>query len=266
MTRFLYLGLAYFIITFTLSSCTEKLNDNSLAKIKSQKVIKVGTTGDYKPFTYKGSEGKDYIGIDIDLMRLLAKKFGVKLQIVETSWPRLMEDFKSKKFDIALSGITQTKERELLADFSAPYFKGGKLPFGRCKDSKKFTNLDNLDRPSVKFIVNPGGTNESFTRQFVKKAKIIVHRDNKSVFDEIISGNVDVMISDAIEVDVLTKKHKGVLCKFSDQPFADSIHNIAILLPKNKELKRFVDNWLRDLKRTGDLKSILAKNTDHFSK
>ena len=247
------------LITFALG-CTKKENSEFLSNIKTKKVLRVGTTGDYKPFTYKSISGDTYSGIDIDLMNLLSGQLGVKLEIVDTTWPSLMNDFKAKKFDIALSGITQTSQRELIADFSNPYHMGGKVPFGRCKDLERFKDIKNLDQKNVKFIVNPGGTNEKFTRKLIKKAKIILHTDNKTVFDEILEGNADIMISDSIEVDILTQIHKGKICRFKDQPFKESMHNIAIMIPKEIGVKEFINEWISNLKNSGKLKEIFDKH------
>ena len=59
-------------------------------RITAQKVLTVGTTGDYAPFS-SGTDG-DYSGIDIDLAHALAKALDVELVFVQTSWPTLLDD------------------------------------------------------------------------------------------------------------------------------------------------------------------------------
>src|SRR3546814_5526284 len=60
--------------------------------------LKVCTTGDYKPYTYKAETG-EYEGIDIDMARSLAASLGVKVQWVQTTWKTLMPDMVAGKCD-----------------------------------------------------------------------------------------------------------------------------------------------------------------------
>jgi ABC-type amino acid transport substrate-binding protein len=81
-----------------------------LSDINTRGVLRVGSTGDYKPFSYRS--GNDFIGLDIELAGELAQAMGVKLVVVPTNWPTLMSDFRAGKFDIALSGVSVTAERQ----------------------------------------------------------------------------------------------------------------------------------------------------------
>ena len=92
---------------------------SSLDTILEGKIIRVGTTGDYMPFSYKEDGTTDqYSGIDIELAKNLANTLNVELEFVSTSWPTLMEDLLADKFDIGMSGISITLDRQKLAMFS----------------------------------------------------------------------------------------------------------------------------------------------------
>ena len=64
-----------------------------------------------------------------------------------------------------------------------------------------------IDQPSVRAIVNPGGTNERFIDAKLRRAKKILHQDNRTIFNEIINGNADLMITDSIEVRLQANLH-----------------------------------------------------------
>ena len=64
-----------------------------LDKIMESKVLRVGTPGDYRPFAIKTDAG--YSGHDIDVIELMAKEMGVKVEYVATSWPNLMKDLQN---------------------------------------------------------------------------------------------------------------------------------------------------------------------------
>src|SRR5215813_420033 len=131
-----------------------------LDEIIQRGTLRVGSTGDYKPFTYQNPESKGFEGIDIDMAASLAKALGVKLEIVKTAWPNLMADFTAGKFDIAMGGVSVTLERQKKGFFSTAYLIDGKAAIARCADTEKFSSLAAIDKPETKAIVNPGGTNE----------------------------------------------------------------------------------------------------------
>ena len=111
-------------------------------------------------------------------------------------------DLAADRFDIGMSGISRTLQRQCRAMFSDSYSLGGNAPSGRCENAGSLGTLEAIDQPGVRVIVNPGGTNEKFARQHIKKAQLMVHPDNTTVFQELLTGRADVMITDTIEVRV----------------------------------------------------------------
>ncbi|WP_236016032.1 transporter substrate-binding domain-containing protein [Brucella endophytica] len=221
-------------------------------------VLRVGSTGDYKPFTYRDPESGKFSGFDIDQAKRLADALGVKLEIVPTSWPKLTRDFEAHKFDIAMGGVAITLDRQKMGLFSTPYMEAGKTPIARCADKDKFQTVAEIDKPDVTVIVNPGGTNEKFARTHLKRAKITVFDDNTRIFDEIAAGKADVMITDAPETVYQQKLHPGVLCAVHpDKPF--NFAEKAYWMQRDPYLKAFVDQWLHQSKGSGAYKAVYDK-------
>ena len=202
-------------------------------------VLRVGTTGDYAPFSE--DRGGELRGLDIELAQALAKHWGLRAVFVRTSWPTLMADLGQRRFDLAASGISITPERQRLAEFSAAYFFDGKTPIARREDIARFSSLEKIDQLGVRVIVNPGGTNERFVRENLTRATIVLHPDNRSIFQEIIAHRADVMITDGIEVRLQTERHTELAATMAE-PFTRA--GKAILLPLNSELTTRVDAWL----------------------
>ena len=123
--------------------------------------VRVGTTGDYRPFSERDAASGAYRGLDIEMAESLARALGVKLELVATSWPTLMRDHEAGKFDIAMSGVSINLERQKRALYSQPYLNDGKTPITRCENVQRFQTIAQINQPRVKLIVNPGGTNES---------------------------------------------------------------------------------------------------------
>lgn len=201
-------------------------------------VVRVGTTGDYAPFSEERSGALR--GLDIQIAAELANAWGVRVVFVPTTWPTLMDDLGRRRFDLAASGITVTAERRRQADFSAPYFFDGKTPIARREDAARFSSLAGIDQPGVRVVVNPGGTNERYVREHLRRATILVHPDNRTIFAEISAGRADVMITDGIEVR-LQERRRPELAGTMPTPLTRA--GKAILLPPGSELTPRVDAW-----------------------
>jgi cyclohexadienyl dehydratase len=221
-----------------------------LEAIVKRGTLRVGMTGDYAPFSAFDPATSTFRGFDVDMADSLGKALGVRVEYVRTAWPQLTRDFEADRFDIAMGGISITPERESKGDFSAPIMQEGKTPIARCKDTGKFESLADIDKPGTRVIVNPGGTNERFTRANIKNAEVTVYVDNVTIFDEIAKGNADLMITDASETRYQQKLHPGVLCAVHpDQPFDHA--QKAYWLQRDAALKAFVDNWIKQARDDG---------------
>lgn len=211
--------------------------------------VRVGLTGDYRPFS--GLKDGQYAGLDVDLARSLAGALGLKLVIVPTSWPTLSADLQAGRFDVGMGGISVTPAREAIGFFSVPMMSDGKTPITGCANVDKYQTLAQIDREGTRVIVNPGGTNEKFARAHLHHATIILHPENLTIFDEIIAGRADLMITDAIETRLQAKTHPELCAVHPDAPFDHA--EKAYFMPKDLELKALVDEWLTRFKDIGAL-------------
>ena len=229
-----------------------------LDAILKRGALRVGTTGDYPPFSAVDRGSGQYSGFDIDLARSLAAALGARIEFVPTSWPTLTSDLAQGSFDIAMGGVSVTLERQKSGFFSQPYLRDGKTPIARCGEANVFDTLAEIDRPEVRVAVNPGGTNERFDRVRLHAAQIIVFPDNRAIFDALAKGEADVMITDASETRYQAKLHPRVLCAIHpDKPFDFS--EKAYWMPADPALKAFVDQWLHLAMENGEFSGVLAQ-------
>ena len=135
--------------------------EDVLATVRARGVLRVGTTGDYQPFSLRGPEGR-FAGLDIEMAESFARSLGVRAEFVPTSWPNLMQDLAADRFDLAAGGISVTAERQRQAGFSLPYLTDGKTPIARCEHRSRFATLEDIDRPaSVWWSIRAAPTNVS---------------------------------------------------------------------------------------------------------
>nr|WP_230626392.1 transporter substrate-binding domain-containing protein [Cupriavidus necator] len=229
----------------------------ALNRVAQSGTLRVCTPGDYKPFSFQRPDGS-FEGLDVDLMGSLATALGAKPQFVKTTWANLMPDFVAGKCDIAAGGISVTLERQKLAFFSVPYMVNGKTPIARCENAAKYQSVEAINRPEVRVIANPGGSNERFAKTRLQRAQLTVHRDNLTIFDELIAGRADVFVTEAAEAVAQSRIHPELCAINPEQPLQYA--EMAFLLPTGDTVfKGFVDQWLHLARAGGDYQVHAAK-------
>jgi len=228
----------------------------TLDDIRNRGVIRIATTLDYRPFSFR--DGSTRAGIDIDLANHLARTLDVDIEWVDTTWPRLLADLEGDRFDIAMGGISITPARSAHGLFTEAYFRTGKSVLTRCALRQRFHTVADIDRADVTIIVNPGGTNEAFVRRHFNNARILTFPDNLGIFEALARGDADLMITDAVEADIESARHPS-LCHDLRPPYLEAIEK-AWLLPKDSEWKAWLDRWLETLRHDGSLQAIIAQH------
>src|SRR5947209_2853156 len=168
------MGLTVAALLAVSTHAQQPAASSRLDDIIKRGTLRVGMTGDYRPFTYLDKETQKFRGFDVDMAEALGKALGVKVEFVQTAWPQLMKDFEADRFDVAMGGVSITLDRQKRGLFSSPIMREGKTPIARCADKDRFAKLEDIDKSDTRVIVNPGGTNERFARANIKNADIRV--------------------------------------------------------------------------------------------
>ncbi|MET9662543.1 ABC transporter substrate-binding protein [Streptomyces sp. NPDC006510] len=80
-------------------------------EIRDKGVIKVGSDIAYPPVEFKDKSGKT-VGIDPDIGAALGKQLGVTFQFENGTFDTLITGLRSKRYDLAMSSMTDTKDRQ----------------------------------------------------------------------------------------------------------------------------------------------------------
>jgi chorismate mutase-like protein len=216
----------------------------SWTQIQQRGVLRVGTTGDYAPYSVRDAQAR-LAGADIALARELALGLGLRVEFVPTTWRSLQEDARARRFDVAIGGISDTPERRQYAYFSTAYVHDSKQPVVRCGEQKRYDTLGEIDAATVRLIVNPGGTNEAFARAQFPRAALSVYRDNLGVFEEIRAGRADVMVTDGVEAALQQRSGRGLCAVKVRGHWARA--GKAVMLPQDPALRSAINAQLRAL-------------------
>ncbi|NBE55202.1 ABC transporter substrate-binding protein [Streptomyces boluensis] len=124
-SRIVAVGAIAVASTLLLTGCGDQTNANQggsdvqnapladkLPKsVKDAGVVKVGSDIAYPPVEYKDKAGK-VVGIDLDVAKALGKQLGVEFTFENGTFDTLLGGLRSKRYNIAMSAMTDTKDRQ----------------------------------------------------------------------------------------------------------------------------------------------------------
>ena len=262
------LVVAIALLSGTVSFCscsanednaTEIVNQPTISRIQERGMLLVGTTGDYRPLSFREDDGT-YWGFGIEVAGEIARRLGVGLQFVPTSWPTLSADVQAdpQTFDLAIGGITITDARRETMLMSDGYLANGKTILCRTEDANHYKSLADIDMPEVRVMVNPGGLNEKFANANLTHATIIVHQKNEEIPTLIAEGEADVMITEITEAPYYVQADSRLVAPLLNEPFTHG--EIGVLMRKGQEdLLQQVNDVIRQMKSDGSLRQLHEK-------
>ena len=108
-----------------LSGCGSSNSDSNTpsgddASDAAKTKLVVATSPDFPPF--ESLEGSEVVGIEVDILKKVAEKMGMELDIQQMDFDSVIPGVQAGKFDVGMSGITVTDKRKENVDFSSVYF------------------------------------------------------------------------------------------------------------------------------------------------
>src|SRR5216684_5432836 len=87
-------------------------------------VLTVGSDTTFPPQESIDPTTNKAVGFDVDLITAVAQRMGLQAKIVTTKFDTIIDDLAAKRFDVVMSAVSVTPEREKKVDF-VPYFNAG---------------------------------------------------------------------------------------------------------------------------------------------
>lgn len=232
------------------SSSTSKLDE-----ILKSKTLTVGMDLEYKPQMYLDN-GKP-AGYDVDLMNLMAKDLGVKLDIQNQKFEALIPGLVGNKFDLISVGLVNTPERAKTVWFSQPYVPYKQVLLLNSKYPAS-TTVKDLNQPDKTISVLTGSTAAELAKRAFPKAKI-EELDQDAALLEVQSGRADASVVEEYLARPYVKAHPdSTLIGNNDQAFSTQYG--AYALPKGDlEWQEWVNNWIAYRTADGTIDAEYAK-------
>lgn len=244
----------------------------------SQTALRIGTSGDYPPFSAWPVESALPRGFSVDVARAFARDEGLELQWVRFRWPDLLEDLAAGRFDLALSGVTIRPERSTAGLSSIPLATSGALvlmPLERPPTRDEAHRL--LADPGLRLAVNAGGHLERVTRSRFPHAIVEAIPDNAAVLRRLASGGADGVVTDLVEAPLWQARwqtgwggaerseawrEEGPIASRSLHPIGPFTrdHKAGLWRPDRLDLARRFDGWLLAAEAAGRLDELRRRH------
>ena len=264
-SRLFNLSLSAFIFFLLLSIASGWAQESRFHQIIQKKEIRVGTSGDYPPFSYLNPQTNQYEGMDIALAHKLGEALEAKVIFVRFKWSELNADLMADKFDIAMGGISRNVARGKMFANSNSYMTFGTCPLVRKGNEGKYPDFAAIDKSGVKVILNQGGINDRYFTPLLKQATILRHNKNEEIALKVKDGTADVWITDNVEalyyaqkfpelVAVNPKKTftvgtKGYMIRQGDQIFLNWLNLWLEQMFLQGEVQKLEQQWLGTIMR-----------------
>jgi len=176
-----------------------------LATILSRGRLRVGTTGDFNPMSFRDVATNTYRGYDIDTMSTLAADLGVEVDWVVTEWATITAGISADRFDI-FSGASLSVPRARVAAFTIPCNEVGTVPLARAADADRFASWDAINTAGTRVSILMGTTFDEQARQHFPNATIQSVQSPATGWQEVLAGRADVTITSNIEAGTLVQR------------------------------------------------------------
>jgi len=226
-------------------------------RVKASGTVRLCIWPGYYVITYRNPRDQQLGGVDIELSAEFASKLGVKLEYVESSFPKLVDNLIADHCDIAMHGIGITPQREQVLRFSQPYLRSGIYGVAT-RGSRAVQSWADIDKPGVNVAVQAGTYMEPVMAAALKQAKMVVIRPPLTREQELEAGRVDVFMTDYPYSRRLLDNADWARLITPPQLFNPVPYAYAVK-PGDDAWLRLVDEFVTEIKRDGRLERAATK-------
>ena len=168
-----------------------------LVRIAASCTLRVCIWPDYYGISFRNPKTNELSGIDVDMATALASDLGagIKLQFVDSSFARLIEDITTDRCDIAMFAIGITPQRAEKLRFTTPHLQSDIYAI-TTRSNRRIQQWADIDQPGVVVAVAKGTLHEALMRQKLQQAQLSVLDTPFSREQEVESGRADVFMTD----------------------------------------------------------------------
>jgi len=252
MKKLICILMAMLFVGLTFAGCAEKEEKGLTIK---KGTLTVGMEVGYPPMEYLADDGITYIGFDVELAGKMADLLGLELKIVNTAWDGIFASLDKGEFDIIMSSVSITPERQEKYILTEPYISNKIVLAVANNSTTGITDLSTL--AGKKVAVQTATTSDDFAKAILAKGEvsfeILRYEKVTQCYDELKLGRVDAILVDEVVAAAYVDDSKVVWRNDEGEP-------MGICIKKgNDELAKIVEKAIDTFYFDGTIATIATK-------
>jgi len=158
----------------------------------------LATSADYPPFEFHmlDENGKDVIvGIDVSVAKKIAEDMGKELEIVDITFDNLLTAMDKGQCDIVIAAMEENAERDLVADFSDPYYTDyPPMVLVKADKAAEYTSLESFSGKSVG--AQTATTKEDIVKNDMAGANLVSLQLVTDLVNQLVNDKLDAIVLD----------------------------------------------------------------------
>ena len=229
----------------------ELSSDSVIEAIKERGAIKIGLSI-FTPWSMRDKNG-ELIGFELDVGRQLAEDMGVEAEFIPTSWDGIIPAIVSGKFDVIISGMTTTPERNLTINFTDPYAYSGLTMLVNTKMTEGMA-LEDYNSEDITFAARRGATPAALIAELFPKAELLLFDEDGAATQELLNGKAHATMASEPSPSTEARRYPDVLSVPFDQTFSATGEAFG-LRKGDPDALNYFNNWINFKTRNGWLKA-----------
>ena len=242
---------AFFIGPVSAQQATKALSSESVIEtIKKRGAIKIGLSI-FKPWSMRDKNG-ELIGFELDVGNKLAEDMGVEAEFIPTAWDGIIPALVAGKFDVIISGMTTTPQRNLTINFTDAYAFSGLTILA----NKKMTDgmaLEDYNSEDITFAARRGATPAALIAEMFPKATLLLFDEDGASTQEVINGKAHASMASEPTPSTEARRYPDVLTVPFDVTFSATGEAFG-LRKGDADALNFFNNWININTKNGWLK------------
>lgn len=242
---------------FLAAGCAKKTEKGELTIEKGK--LKMAASLDYPPFEYY--DGENPSGFDVELTREIAKRLGLEAEIISNDWEGLFAGLDAKRFDMSLSAITITPERQERYFMSVPYIGNVQTIAVKAASEVNIKSPEDLNNMHVGYQI--GTSSNFFVDSLLKNDKNLNIKTNSydvatNAFSDLKIGRIDAVVVDSLVAADFIKK-EGESFKIAWKGSSNEVLGVA-LSKDSAKLGEKVNEIIGEMLKDGSMKALYEKH------
>jgi polar amino acid transport system substrate-binding protein len=217
------------------------------------RVLKVGSDTTYPPMETIDEATGQVVGFDVDVMNAICERINCKAQFVTTAWDGIFAALQQGEFDMVVSGVSITDERDKIVDFSEPYLIVSQAVLMRVAD--KGLTIDDY-KQGKKLAAQTGTTNSQLAEELVGKENTSLFDTFGSAVEALRNGDVAGVIIDGTSAVAYEQQYAGELVVGITGLQADPL---GLVFQEGDTLRDAFNEGLKMIQDDGTLDQLKAK-------